>query len=177
MKYKLGSILFVIFLAISLGVAAYQDGQKNKGRNNEFPAMEDVVSAAIHIGGPPDPNRQPIQMDLNSFMQKLTVAKIIYWLSHAEDMGPPLSQFVTKGGGPDEFVIKTNDGKSIGIFDAVDPISVVVSNGWMFTGVSVSDQVTVTYDNRILRFKSPDLKRWIETDMRQMIEDRAKKQP
>jgi hypothetical protein len=56
------------------------------------------------------------------------------------------------------------------------PFQFVVSNGWMATGVSVSDQVTITYDNKILRLKSPDLKRWIETDMSKIIEDRIKEQ-
>jgi hypothetical protein len=57
-----------------------------------------------------------------------------------------------------------------------DPISIVVLNGGMTTGISVSDQVTITYDNKILRLKSPDLKRWIETDMSRIIEDRLKEQ-
>lgn len=142
----------------------------------KVPAIEDVVSAAIDIGGPPEPNIQPIQMEMNNNMQKMTVAKIIYWLSHAEYIGPSRNQFISNGGGPNEFVMKTKDGKLISIFDAVDPISIVVSNGWMATGVSVSDQVTITYDNKILRLKSPDLKRWIETDMSKIIEDRIKEQ-
>lgn len=176
MKYKVGSILVIILLALTFGAALYQDNQKKKERSVELPAIEDVVSAAIHIGGPPAPKKLPIQLDLNNNMQKITVAKIIYWLSHAENMGPSLNQFISHGGGPNEFVIKTRDGKLIRIFDAVDPISIVISNGWMTTGVSVNDQVTISYGNKILRLKSPDLKRWIEIDMSKIIEDRLQKQ-
>ncbi len=137
MKYKIGSISFVIFLALTFGVAVYQDSQKKKEHMVEFPAIEDVVSAAIDIGGhgPPDSNKQPIQMDLNNNMQKITVAKIIYWLSHAEYIGPLRNQFISHGGGPNEFVMKTKEGKLIRIFNAIDPISIVTSNGWITTGV------------------------------------------
>lgn len=176
MKYKIGSISFVIFLALSFGAAVYQDSQKMNEHMVKVPAIEDVVLAAIDIGGPPGPNKQPIQMEMNNNMQKMTVAKIIYWLSHAEYLGPPRNQFTSHGGGPNEFMMKTKDGKVISIFDAVDPISIVVTNGWMATGVSVSDQVTIAYENKILRLKSPDLKRWIETDMSKIIEDRIKEQ-
>jgi hypothetical protein len=37
-------------------------------------------------------------------MQKITVAKIIYWLLHAENIGPTRNQFISHGGGPNEFV-------------------------------------------------------------------------
>lgn len=46
----------------------------------------------------------------------------------------------------------------------------------MTSGVSVSDQVTITYENKSLRFKSPGLKHWIETDMNEIIEERLKEQ-
>jgi hypothetical protein len=173
MKYKIGSISFVLFLALTFGVAVYQDSQKKKEHMVEFPGIEEVVSASLVIGGPPDPNKQPIQMDLNNNMQKLTVAKIIYWLSHAAYIGPAQNQFMSKGGGPSVFVIESKDGKLIRIYDAVDPISILISNGGMVTGVSVSEQVTISYDNKTVRIKSPDLKRWIETDMSKTIEDRA----
>lgn len=176
MKYKIGSISFIIFIALTFGVAVYQDSQKKKKQMVELPAIEDVVSGEIDIGGPPGPNKQPIQMDLNDNMQKLTVAKIIYWLSSAEYIGPTRNQFISHGGGPNEFVMKSKDGKLISIFDAVDSVSTAISNGWMVTGVSVSDEVTISNDNKILRLKSPDLKRWIETDMSKLIEDRLKEQ-
>ncbi|SEB49344.1 hypothetical protein [Paenibacillus sp. GP183] len=70
--------------------------------------------------------------------------------------------------------MKTKDGKSIGIVDAFDPISITISNGWMTTSVSVSDQVAISYDNKILRLKSPDLKLWIEIEMSRIVEDRLK---
>jgi hypothetical protein len=174
MKYKIGAILCVIFLALTFGFALFQDGQKKKENSVEFPNIENVVSAVIDIGGPPSPNKEPIQIDLNNNMQKITVAKIIYWLSHAEYVGSAHNQLISDGGGPSEFVIKTKGGKSIGITNAVDSISIVISNGWMATGVSVSDQVTISYDNKIMRFKSPDLKRWIESDMSKIIDDRLR---
>ncbi|OCT17255.1 hypothetical protein A8709_27375 [Paenibacillus pectinilyticus] len=113
-------------------------------------------------------------MDLDNNMQKLTVAKIIYWLQHAEYMGPSQNEFISHGGGPNEFVMKSKDGKVIRMIDAFDPISIVISNGVMTSGVSVSDQVTINYDNKSLRLKSPDLKRWIENDMKTIIEDYIK---
>lgn len=157
-------------------VAVYQDSQKMKKPIVEFPDIEDVVSAEIDIGGPPHEDIQPIQIDLNNNMQKIIIAKIIYWLSHAEYIGPPRNQLISHDGGPNEFVMKSKDGKVIRIIDAFDPISIVISNGWMTSGVSVNDQVTITYENKSLRLKSPDLKRWIETDMNKIIEDRFKEQ-
>jgi hypothetical protein len=74
MKYTIGSISLVIFFAITFGIAVYQDSQKRMEHMVEFHAIEDVVSAALDIGGPPDPNKQPIQMDFNNKMQKITVA-------------------------------------------------------------------------------------------------------
>ncbi|MDQ0896434.1 MULTISPECIES: hypothetical protein [unclassified Paenibacillus] len=174
MKYKIGAILCVIFLALILGLALFQDGQKRKQNTVEFPTIEDVISAEIDIGGPPGPNKEPIQMDLNNNMQKITVAKITYWLSHAEFVSSARNQSVSFGGGPNQFVMKTRDGKSIGIVDAFDSISIEVPNGWMATEVSVSDQVTISFENKVFRLRSPDLKRWIETDMNKIINDRLK---
>jgi hypothetical protein len=174
MKFKIGTILCVIFLALIFGFALFQYVQKKREHSFEFPNIENVASAVIDIGGPPSPNKESIQIDLSNNMQKITVAKIIYWLSHSEYIGPAQNQFFSKGGGPNEFVMKTKEGKSIGIVDAFDRISIVIPNGGMSTGVSVSDQVTISYDNKMIRFKSPDLKRWIETDMSKIIDDRLK---
>lgn len=128
MKNKIGLISLIIFLVLSFVVAVYQDSQKRRNLI-EFPDIEDVVSAVIDIGGPPHPVIQPIQMDLNNNMQKLTVAKIIYWLTHAEYIGPPRKQLISHGGEPNEFVLKSKDGKVFRIIDAFDPISIVISNG------------------------------------------------
>jgi hypothetical protein len=104
-------------------------------------------------------------------MQKITVAKILYWLSNSEYVGTT-HEFNSMGGGPNEFVMKTKTGKTIVIVDAIGYVSVKVSNGGMAESVSISDQVTVFYQNKTRRFK--DLKQWIETDMNKIIEERLR---
>jgi hypothetical protein len=175
MKFKIGAISCVIFISLCFGAALYQDSQKKNKYMFKVPTVEEIVSAEIHIGGKPPTNKGPIQMDLSNNMQKMTVAKILYWLTHAEHAEYTHNQIIPQGGKTYEFVMKTKDGNSIGFVDAFDPISITISNGWMTTALSVRDQVTITYDdNKILRLKSPELKFWIETEMSKMVEDRLK---
>lgn len=79
------------------------------------------------------------------------------------------------GGGPNVLVMKTRFGKTLTIVDAVGSVTVKVPNGWMNASVSISDQVTVAYLNKIMRLKAPDIKKWIESDMNKLIQDELRK--
>jgi hypothetical protein len=107
-------------------------------------------------------------------MQKITVATILYWLFNSEYVGTANDQFISMGGGPNELIIKTSDGKTLTIVDAIGSVSVKEPNGWMTASVSISDQVTVMYQHKIMRLKAPDMKKWIESDMNKLIEDTLK---
>ena len=62
-------------------------------------------------------------------------------------------QFISMGGGPSELVMKTKYGKTLRIVDAVGSVSVKVPNGGMITSVSISDQVTVVYQDKTMRVR------------------------
>ncbi|WP_173227784.1 hypothetical protein [Paenibacillus alba] len=89
-------------------------------------------------------------------------------------MGTANDQFISMGGGPNELVMKTKCGKTLTIVDAIGSVSVKVPNGGMIASVSISDQVTVVYQNKTMRLKAPDLKKWIGSDMNKLIEDTLK---
>jgi hypothetical protein len=146
----LSKSVIVVVIAFIVGLSLYYDGRVDETSSiMKFPHVNDVSSVMIVRE-----NKEPVQL------QKIEAAKILYWLSHAEYVGPAKHDpFLSRGAA--YTVIKAKDGRTFTVTSAIDIISMNEGDFELETGISVYNQITVGIDHRRLRYIAPEMKQWL----------------